>query len=115
VQTLQTQRLVLLLNMAKEAYGNKQQIVGEKLLLEFETSCPPPVSNDKLLHSIELVYYDIAVAVYWSNMQDYAANAKMIQRGLKYVPESELLKSGAYEKKNDQVTSKNKKESVLVQ
>jgi len=111
-ETLKAQRLVLLLDMAKEAFGNKQPAEGEKLLQEFETSCPGPVKNVELLHSIELAYYDIAVAVYWSNKQDYAANAKMIQRGLQYLPESELLKSGAYVKKDNAVTSTSKKEKV---
>lgn len=112
LETLQAKRLVLLLTMAKEAYQNKEHADGEKFLQAFESSCLTPVKNASLLHSIELAFYDLAVTVYWGNKQDYAANAKMIQRGLKYAPESELIKSGAYEKKNDQVTSKKKKEKV---
>ena len=111
-ETLKAQRMALLLNMAKEAYGDRKLADGERLLQEFEASCPPPVKNEGLLHDIELAYYDMAVAVYWSNKQDYAANALMIQRGLKYVPDSEIIKSGAYEKKDNQATSKKKKEKV---
>jgi hypothetical protein len=111
-ETLRVQRLALLLDMAKEAYGNKHHADGEQLLLEFEANCPTPVENKRLIHAIELAYYDIAVAVYWSNKQDYAANTKMIQRGLRYVPESEMLRSGAYEKKVEPVNSNKKKEKV---
>jgi hypothetical protein len=111
-ETLKAQGLVLLLDMAQEAFKSKKPDEGEKLLQEFETSCPAPVKNETLLHAIELAYYDIAVAVYWGNKQDYAANARMIQRGMQYLPDSELLKSGAYVKKDNPVTSTSKKEKV---
>jgi len=97
-QSLETQRLMTLIDLAKESYKNKKASEGEKFLKDFEANCPCPVENKLMTLKIESAYRDIAVTLYWSNNQDYAANSKMIQRGLKFVPDSKLLLSGMYEK-----------------
>lgn len=112
LETLRAQQLALLLSLAKDAFQNKRPSEGEHLLQEFETVCPTPVKNAGLARSIELAFYDMAIAVYWNNKQDYAANARMIQRGLKFVPESVMLKSGAYEKKVEPINSNKRKEKI---
>jgi hypothetical protein len=95
---LATHRLMALLNLAKESFKNKKPVDGEKFLKDFEASCPCPVENKLMTWTVESAYRDIAVAVYWNNNQDYTANAKMVKRGLKYVPDSQVLLSGMYEK-----------------
>ncbi|MCX6307679.1 MAG: hypothetical protein NTY32_02220, partial [Bacteroidia bacterium] len=40
----------------------------------------------------------IATTMYWNANQDVAGNHKMVERGLKLVPESEIIKSGWYDK-----------------
>lgn len=97
-ETLETQRLITLLDLAKESYKGKKVLEGNKLLMNFEASCPCPVENRVMTWKVESTFREIAVALYWSNNQDYAANSKMIQRGLKFVPESKVLLSGLYEK-----------------
>jgi len=97
-ETLETQRLMTLLDLAKESYKGKKVLEGNSYLLNFEASCPYPVENKLMTWKVESAYREIAVALYWSNNQDYSANSKMIQRGLKFVPDSKVLLSGLYEK-----------------
>lgn len=101
LETLGTQRLTFLLQMAREAYKNKRVKEGEKFLQEFEASCPAPIGNERLRNEVEGAYREIAVSLYWSTNMNVDANHKMIQRGLKFAPDSELIKSGTYEKGND--------------
>ncbi len=107
LETLGSQRLTFLLQMAREAYKNKKLKEGEKFLLEFEASCPAPIGNDKLRYEVESAFHDIAVSLYWSTNMNVDANHKMIQRGLKFAPDSEMIKSGSYDKGNDQRVNTN--------
>jgi len=107
LETLGSQRLTFLLQMAREAYKNKRPKEGEKFLLEFEASCPAPIGNDRLRYEAECAYREIAVSLYWSTNMNVDANHKMIQRGLKFAPDSEMIKSGSYDKGNNQRVNTN--------
>jgi len=98
LETLRSLRPSFLLEMAQEAYKNKNLKEGERYLQEFEASCPTPIGNESLKNDVERAYRDIAVSLYWSTNQDVNANHKMVQRGLKLVPDSEIIKSGSYDK-----------------
>lgn len=95
---LETQRLITSLRLAKDAYKDKQPALGEKYLKAFESACPTPIQDRMLINAIESNFREIAVFVYWKGNGDYIANNKMIERGLKYVPESTILKGGTYDK-----------------
>jgi len=97
-ESLETQRLMTLLDLAKESYKSKNASDGERFLKEFEAYCPCPVENKLMTWRVENAYREIAITLYWSKNQDYAANSKMIKRGLKLVPDSKVLLSGMYEK-----------------
>lgn len=90
--------LTFLLDLAVDGYKNKKTKEGEKYLLAFENACPAPIGNERLRTDVERSYREMAVAAYWSGNMNYAANQKMVQRGLKMVPDSEVIKSGTYEK-----------------
>lgn len=95
---LETQRMITTLRLAKDAFKDKQPVLGEKYLQAFESACPTPIQDRMLLNAIEFNFREIAVLIYWKGEGDYVANNKMIQRGLKYVPESTILKGGTYDK-----------------
>lgn len=95
---LESMRQTFLLNLAVDLYKEKNFKEGEKYLLEFESSCPVPIQNEALRTEVESAYRTLAVSAYWGLKQDLAANRKMIQRGLKLVPGSEIIQSGQYEK-----------------
>jgi len=97
-ESLETQRLMTLLDLAKESYKSKNASDGERFLKEFEANCPCPVENKLMTWRVESAYREIAIMLYWSKNQDYTANSKMIKRGLKLVPDSQALLSGIYEK-----------------
>lgn len=107
LETLGSQRLTFLLEMAQDAYKNKRVKEGEKYLLEFEASCPAPIGNESLRNSVERAYREIAVSLYWSTNQNVDANHKMIQRGLKLAPDSEIITSGSYDKGDVQYVNTN--------
>jgi len=98
LDVVQRLRLNFLLDLAVDAYKNKKIKEGEKYLLNFETSCPSPIGNEHLRRDVEHSYREMAVAAYWSGNQNLAANKNLVQRGLRMVPDSEIIKSGIYDK-----------------
>ena len=98
IKLLESMRLTFLLNMAVDLYKDKNTKEGETYLLEFEAGCPAPILNEALRTEVEAAYRILAVSAYWGLKQDLAANHKMVQRGLKLVPGSEVIQSGLYDK-----------------
>ncbi|MEE4197457.1 MAG: hypothetical protein V2I54_07415 [Bacteroidales bacterium] len=79
------------LRLASKSYNQNQIAQGDKYLLEFETNCTKPIENNELRLTIERTYRNIAYILYMNN---YRTKAKSIKtRGLKLVPESELIKT----------------------
>lgn len=94
---LETMRLSFLLDLAVESYKDKNSKEGEKYLTEFESRCSAPIQNESLRREVEYAFRTLAVSAYWSSKQDLAANRKMVQRGLKLVPDSEIILSAKYD------------------
>ncbi|MCX6307678.1 MAG: hypothetical protein NTY32_02215, partial [Bacteroidia bacterium] len=59
-ELLKTQRMTLLLEMAQTAYKSNKTKEGDKLLLEFEATCPRPIGNEFLRMNVEQTYREIA-------------------------------------------------------
>lgn len=82
------------LRLAEEMYKDNKPIQGDKYLVQFESDCPAQVENMLLGHSIESTYRSISVYYYYKNQK---AKAKSyIEKALKYVPNSILIKSATY-------------------
>lgn len=79
------------LRLAKRSYNLNQLIDGEKYLSAFEAICPNPVEDYELRLTIERTYRDIAYSLYMNNHKAKARTTK--SRGLKLIPESELINS----------------------
>jgi len=95
---LKERRLYLLLDMASMYYKERKPKEGDKMLIEFETLCPTPIGNDQLRTEVERTFQEIANGMYWGPNQDVPANHKIVERGLKLVPDSKIIKSAWFEK-----------------
>jgi hypothetical protein len=82
------------LKIAEELYKENNPAQGDKYLLQFENDCRFPVENQLLARSIESTYRSIAVYYYYKNQKTKAKS--YIDKALKYVPNSILIKSAVY-------------------
>lgn len=98
METLRHLKQYNLLALAVELYKNKKGKEGEKYLQAFEAECQLPIGNEQFRKEVEYAFRELAVSAYWGQNQDLAANRRMIQRGLKLVPGSEIIQSGQYDK-----------------
>ncbi len=79
------------LNMAKDAFNKDKPVAGEKHITLFETSCTPPVDDIILRQYIERAYY--SYSSYYYRKKNKTMSQTVVNRGLKYVPKSSLIKS----------------------
>jgi hypothetical protein len=91
---LQTYRSIALLRVAREYYRKKASRSGDEYLAKFEDSCDPPVSDRSLIRQVEATY--ATASAYYFNRNYKAKSRELLNRGLLYVPESELLRSTKY-------------------
>lgn len=92
---LKDYRRIAWLKLAEAMYKDNKPIQGDKYLLQFESDYPAPVENMLVGHTIESTYRSISVYYYYKNQK---AKAKSyIEKALKYVPNSILIKSATYE------------------
>jgi len=92
---LKDYEMVAYLRIAKDSYENKQVKEGDKYLSLFEEKCIDPVENRQpLCSAIESTYHSIAVYYFYKNDKTMAKN--LVNRGLKYLPGSNLIKSAVY-------------------
>ncbi len=88
---LEYHKLIGYLKVASELYEQKKIATGDKYLLEFENLCINPINDEYLRVMIEQTYNNIAN--YYYNLGNTAKSKSYVARGLKYVPNSKLLKS----------------------
>ena len=94
VPILREYELLVYLNNAIEALNENKIKTGEKYLLLFEENCVLPVETRRLRMSIESAYRGMAVHYFYRN--DKTRAEQIIERGLKYVPDSRFIKSAIY-------------------
>ena len=79
------------LRIAGDSYRKYNVSAGEKYLNLFEEKCKTPVRNVFLINTIETTYR--AVVYYHSNRGNKTKARNIADRGLKFVPGSELIRS----------------------
>lgn len=83
--------LIAYLRLAREQIDQKKLAEGDKYLLEFENKCKLPVKNQMLNILIETTYQSAAYNCRIKRDEQKAKN--YVDRGLKYVPNSMIIKS----------------------
>lgn len=94
IPILREYQMIAFLKIASELFLQKKVKDGEEYLLQFESICLPPVSNKQIEYWVEKTYRSYAVYYFYRN--DKPKAKRIVQKGLKYVPDSELLKSAVY-------------------
>jgi hypothetical protein len=79
------------LSPAGDSYRKSNVSAGEKFLNLFEEKCKTPVNNIILINTIETTYRSIVY--FYSNRGNKTKARSIADRGLKFVPGSELIKS----------------------
>ena len=80
------------LNLAKKAFDKNNLQEGEKYVLLFESNSKAPIENSNIRFEAEKTYY--AYSAYFYRKQNKTARSNVIKRGLKYLPDSYMLKIG---------------------
>ncbi len=83
-------RLMAYLNIAKNNFTKKRINTGNKYLLLFEQNCDLPLNDPIIKSEIEQTYRKAALYYYYK--KNKTKTKEYINRGLKFVPESSLLK-----------------------
>jgi hypothetical protein len=83
--------LIAYLRLAREQIDQKKLADGDKYLLEFENKCTLPVKSQMLSMLIETTYQ--SAAFYYRFKRDDPKAKDYVNRGLKYVPNSLIIKS----------------------
>lgn len=84
-------KLIAYLRLAKDAFIDSKFQTGENFLSVFENTCTEALTNPILSLEIENTYYSIATKYYYKNNKTVAK--QYVDRGLKFVPGSEIIKS----------------------
>lgn len=84
-------RMVGYLRVARENFRKNRLRTGESYLLKFEEECPLPVENNFLQAQIEATYS--TAAAYYANNNYLTKSRNILRRGLKFVPDSQILNS----------------------
>lgn len=84
-------KLIAYLSTADQLYRSFQNKEGAVYLKKFEESCPIPIENQKLSEFVEKSYRSIAV--HYFNRELNTTAKGIARRGLKFVPDSDLLMS----------------------
>lgn len=88
---LKDHKMIGNLRIAYESVMNNKPLEAEKFIVSFEEACTLPVENPQLRYHIENTYF--RMATYYYNKGNKAKSKTYIDRGLKYLPDSELLMS----------------------
>ena len=91
---LQRYKSIALLRAARDYYRRRAYQSGDEYLAKFEDSSDPPVSDRSLIRQIEATY--ATASAYYFNRNYKVKSRELLNRGLLYVPDSELLKSTKY-------------------
>jgi hypothetical protein len=92
---LQDFKRIAWLKIAESLYNDKKPDQGDKYLVKFENDCTSQVDNQLLARTIESTYRLVAVYYYYKNQKTKAKS--YIDKALKYVPNSILIKSAVYQ------------------
>jgi hypothetical protein len=89
-------RLIAYLNQAYDNYTNNRIDEGDVSLRFFEENCSVPVdqSRKKLIRAIESTYRILAIYYFYRNQKQKAQ--QIVERGLKYVPDSRYIQTAVY-------------------
>jgi len=82
--------LVSYLRVAKNHFSKNSLAQGEKYISLFEEKCPIPVKDNFIKFEIEKTYY--AYSSYYYRKKNVSMQKKVMDRGLKYVPNSYMIK-----------------------
>jgi len=88
---IQDHKLRALLELAYHCAEKKKITECNKYLLEFEKSCQGPVEKQMLYLSVENAYRKMAAYYYYKGYRTKART--YVNRGLKYIPDSRILKA----------------------
>lgn len=88
---IQKLRLITYLNLAANNYLRNKPNEGEKYLCLFEAKFELPVPDNEFKYKIENAYYECAR--YYARFEKHAVAKKMVERGLKYIPNSNMIES----------------------
>ncbi len=91
---LNENKMIAYLQISEDSYRQSKINTGNKYLGLFEQGCLLPVENPFLVKKIETTYRTIAIYYFYRNNKPKAKS--IVDRGLKYVPESRFLKSAVY-------------------
>lgn len=93
-QLINQYKLTAYLKIACDFFEKKKMSEGDKYLNQFESSYKEPINDFMFNNLIERAYNLVAVHYYYKENQVKAKD--YVERGLKYVPDSKLLKSIIY-------------------
>jgi tetratricopeptide (TPR) repeat protein len=88
---LEVHKLRAILLRAGDAYKYNRPKEGAASISEFETKCKPPIKHQYLALQTESCYHAAAIYYFYRGYKTKARS--YVDRGLKYVPNSRLLKS----------------------
>ena len=92
-KVLNDYELVSYLRMAKEAFVKSNLLQGEKYISLFEEKCKLPITNEFVKYETEKTFY--AYSSYYYRKKNTAMQKKILAKGLKYVPNSYLIKGNS--------------------
>ncbi|MDN5217242.1 hypothetical protein QQ020_34535 [Fulvivirgaceae bacterium BMA12] len=88
---LKDHRSIAYLKIAAEKFEQRKSTAGEQYLQKFESTCDMPVDNQMLSFVVENTYRNVAL---YYKYRGYKTKAKAyIDRGMKFVPNSNILKT----------------------
>lgn len=87
-------RLLTYLRLARTFFGEGKSQIADEYLALFEESCEVPLTNEFLISQIDASYSTAAAYYFNRNYKTRARN--IVQRGLKYAPDSRILNSIRY-------------------
>ncbi len=82
---------LIYLKLAKKAFSSKNIVEGEKYMDLFESNFKLPIKKPEMRYTIENAYYEYAR--YFARKKNKAMAEKIIVKGLKYVPNSNMIQS----------------------
>ena len=85
--------LVSYLRIAKDAFTKNRLAQGEKYISLFENKCQLPLKEDYIKYEVEKTYY--AYSSYYYRKKNTTMQKSIINKGLKYVPNSYMMKGNA--------------------
>ncbi len=86
-------RQLTYLNLSKHCFLRNQLQEGESYLALFESGFQLPIPSTNFKLEIENTYYEYAR--YYARLNNHEMALKMVKKGLKYVPNSNMIQSGA--------------------